>query len=120
MFTALNDNVAAGVKMGNDAIKDGYDAVKDVPTNFQNQFAGSKSWISQIGTITQQNMPTGISLDSSIMLNFPTITLDGPSLSSPSATPPTFGPGSVSSYYPAMNMAPYYSIYGSTGQASTP
>jgi len=35
MFTALNEEVAAGFKLGNDDIKAGYDAVKDVPTTFR-------------------------------------------------------------------------------------
>ena len=42
MFTALNEEVAAGFKLGNDDIKAGYDAVKDVPTTFRNQFSNSE------------------------------------------------------------------------------
>lgn len=114
MFTALNEKVAAGFKMGNDAMKEGYDAVKDVPTTFRNQFSDSKSWVDEIPTITE----TGTSLNSSIIINFPTMTLDGPSFSSPTASAPTFGAGEADPFYPGSNMAPYYSIYGSTGHAS--
>lgn len=114
MFTALNEEVAAGFKLGNDDIKAGYDAVKDVPTTFRNQFSNSKSWVNELPTITE----TGSSLNSSIIINFPTMTLEGPSFSSPTASAPTFGAGQAYPFYSGSHTAPYYSIYGSTGHAS--
>ena len=50
LFTAMNDKAAAGVKLGNDEIDAGYEAVKDIPAKFQNEFGESKSWVQQIGT----------------------------------------------------------------------
>ena len=114
MFTALNEEVAAGFKLGNDDIKAGYDAVKDVPTTFRNQFSNSKSWVNELPTITE----TGSLLNSSIIINFPTMTLEGPSFSSPTASAPTLGAGQAYPFYSGSNTAPYYSIYGSTGHAS--
>jgi hypothetical protein len=53
-----------------------------------------------------------------MLINFPTMTLEGPAFSSPTAVAPSFGPGQAFPYYPGSNTAPYYSIYGMSGQAS--
>ena len=117
MFTSLNEQVAAGFKKGNDAIKEAYEAVKDIPIDFSNQFASAKSWVLELPTITTTSRGQH-SLDSSMLINFPTMTLDGPEFSSPTAVAPSFGPGQAYPYYPGSNTAPYYSIYGMSGQAS--
>ena len=110
----MNDKVAAGVKLGNDESDAGYEAVKDIPAKFQNEFGESKSWVQQIGTMTN----TSASLDSSMIINFPTITVDSSALSAPSASSPAFAPGELMPYMSGGTTGPYYYIYGSTGQAS--
>ena len=117
MFTSLNDQVTAGFKKGNDAIKEAYDAVKDIPTQFKNEFASAKSWVLELPTITTSSRGAN-TLDSTILVSFPTMTLENPALSSPTASAPSFSAGTAYSYYPGSNMAPYYSIYGASGQAS--
>ena len=117
MFTTLNEQVAAGFKKGNDAIQEAYEAVKDIPVDFSNQFESAKSWVLELPTITTASSGQH-SLDSSMLINFPTIPLEGPAFSSPIATKPSFGPGQAYPYYPGSNTAPYYSIYGMSGQAS--
>jgi hypothetical protein len=117
MFTSLNEQVAAGFKKGNDAIKEAYEAVKDIPIEFSNQFASAKSWVFELPKITTTSRGQR-SLDSSMLINFPTMTLEGPAFSSPTAVAPSFSPGQAYPYYPGSNTAPYYSIYGMSGQAS--
>ena len=88
MFTALNAKVAAGFELGNNAIKEGYDAVKNVPGTIKSGFIEQKSWVQDLATTTG----TGGSLDMSVINNFPTMTLEH-EFTTPRASAPTFGPG---------------------------
>ncbi len=117
MFTSLNEQVGAGFKKGNDAIKEAYDAVKEIPTQFQNEFASAKSWVLELPTITTSSRGPN-TLDSTILMSFPTMTLGNLALSSPWASAPSFSAGTAYPFYPGSNTAPYYSIYGMSGHAS--
>ncbi len=108
MFTSLNDQVAAGFKKGNDAIKEAYDAVKDLPTQFKNGLASAKSWVLVLPTITTSSRGAS-TIDSTILMSFPTMTLENPAPSSPSASAPSFSAGTA---YPAASKHGPVSVAG--------
>ncbi len=118
MFENLKAKTTTAFDQLNGEISEVFDSVNAIPAQFNTKFGEDRSLVTQMPQLTNLALNgAAISWDPTLIAGINAGAVEGPAFSKPVAGAPSFGLGQAYPYYPGSNMAPFYSIYGMSGNA---